>query len=188
LIGAFFLPTGIGNVLGAPLAGWLSDRSIVSWKAKRGGQYVPEDRLRSTLFGACFCVPVSILLSGIVTTYVDGHLGIILNIICLFINGIGVDLVLCPCAAYAVDIFLAHSAEAGAACSGLRSAIIALISTLIFPMLHTVGLLTTDIFFAVLAWFGFIVLWLTIRYGREMHAWVDLPYSVPSHPDPVQQE
>jgi MFS family permease len=113
LIGAFFLPAGLGNIsaphtpihstnpankthanlyiVGAPIAGRLSDRILVKWRARRKGVWVPEDRLRASLFGAGVLVPGSILLFGLVTTFIGGPIGIALDLILLFINGLGVS-------------------------------------------------------------------------------------------------
>ena len=78
------------NLVGAPLAGRLSDRIVVYYRKKRGGVWYPEDRLRATLPGALIVVPLSVLISGLLTEYVPGTLGLVLNLVCLFINGIGV--------------------------------------------------------------------------------------------------
>lgn len=121
------------HAVGAPLAGRISDRIIVKWKTRRG-VWVPEDRLRGTLVGAFFFVPLSVLLSGLVTTYVDGVPGLVANLMLLFMNGLGVslvhgvhadsransllfqvDLVLSPSASYTVDILHNRSAEGMAA-------------------------------------------------------------------------
>ncbi|KAF8162623.1 MFS general substrate transporter [Crassisporium funariophilum] len=115
LIGACFLPMGLGNMIGAPLSGRLSDIMVVRYRKKRGGVWYPEDRLRATLAGALILVPLSIFISGFLTEYVSGTLGLTLNLICLFVNGIGVDLVLSPAAAYFVDLLHSKSAEAMAA-------------------------------------------------------------------------
>ncbi|KAF9009714.1 major facilitator superfamily domain-containing protein [Cyathus striatus] len=56
LVGACFLPAGFGNMIGAPLAGRLSDGIVVRWREKRGGIWYPEDRLRATLFAALILV------------------------------------------------------------------------------------------------------------------------------------
>lgn len=119
--------------VGAPIAGHLSDKYIRTWKAKRGFWY-PEDRLRASLIGALILVPLSVLGSGLLTQYVGGPIGLTLNLLCLFINGLGVghtvaidwflsfsltffnrrkvDLVLGPSAAYIMDILQSRSAEA----------------------------------------------------------------------------
>ena len=55
------------NSVGAPLSGHLSDRAIIVWRERRGGVWVPEDRLRAAIWGAAFCVPVSTLGAGLTT-------------------------------------------------------------------------------------------------------------------------
>ena len=77
------------DLVGAPLAGRLSDQIVVYYRKKRGGEWYPEDRLRATLPGALI-VPLSVLASGLLTEYVPGTLGLILNLVCLFINGFAV--------------------------------------------------------------------------------------------------
>ena len=72
------------------MAGRLSDRIVAKWKAKRGYWY-PEDRLRASIPGALILVPFSMLFSGLVTRYVDGTPGLVLNLVCFFINGLGVS-------------------------------------------------------------------------------------------------
>jgi hypothetical protein len=74
------------------MAGRISDKMVVSWRNRRGGKWVPEDRLRVTLWGAAILVPLSVLFSGLITQFVGGPVGLVLNLICLFVNGIGVRL------------------------------------------------------------------------------------------------
>jgi MFS family permease len=111
LIGLLVLPVGLGNIIGAPLAGRISDHIVVHWRARRKGEWVPEDRLRATIVGAGIMVPMSVLLSGLITNLVPGRIGIGLNVVVLLMNGIGVDLVLSPVSAYFVDVLHARSAE-----------------------------------------------------------------------------
>jgi hypothetical protein len=56
---------------------------LIKWKKRRGGVWVPEDRLRAALLGASTLVPLSVLLSGLTITYLDGPLGIALTLCCL---------------------------------------------------------------------------------------------------------
>ncbi len=108
-------------LVGAPLAGFISDRLVTSYRTHRGGKWYPEDRLRGTLIGAGIFVPLSALGSGLLSdprlAWLFGHgkAGFIGNLICLFFNGMGVDLVLSPSAAYGVDILHERSAESMAA-------------------------------------------------------------------------
>lgn len=78
-------------VVGAPLSGRISDRIIVSWRKRRNGVWVAEDRLRATLSGALILVPISVLCSGLITQFVGGNIGLILNLLCFFVHGIGVS-------------------------------------------------------------------------------------------------
>lgn len=113
LIGACFLPIGLGNagtlrlvgaksspsthasncLVGAPIAGRISDLSIIYWRKQRGGVWYPEDRLRVALLGSATFVPLSVLLSGLLVHFVDGPIGLVLNLVCLFMNGFGVSII-----------------------------------------------------------------------------------------------
>ncbi|KAI0746709.1 MFS general substrate transporter [Daedaleopsis nitida] len=177
LIGAFFIPAGTGNIIGAPLAGWLSDRAVVSWRKRRGGVWMPEDRLRATPWGAGLMVPMSVLLSGLTIKYVPGLPGIILNLMWLFMNGVGVDIVLTPASAYYVDILHSKSAEIMAASAAFRAIIIALVTAGVLPLIHRIGVTATDALFAGIAWLGLGMFLLVIRYGDRMRAWVDVGFS-----------
>src|SRR5690349_20175338 len=77
-------------LVGAPIAGRIADRIVTSWKRKRGGVWYPEDWLRATFSGGLIFVPLSVLGCGLVTTYIEGPLGLTLNLILLFLNGLGV--------------------------------------------------------------------------------------------------
>ncbi|KAJ7127020.1 major facilitator superfamily domain-containing protein [Mycena epipterygia] len=177
IIGACFFPMGLGNIIGAPLAGMLSDRIVIKWRKRRGGVWVPEDRLRATLFGAATFVPLSIVLCGLITHFVEGPLGLSLNLVCFFFNGLGVDLVLSPSSAYTVDVMHSRSAEMMAAAVGLRSLLLSIAISGILPSISYFGLVATNTVAGLLAWGGFLLLWLTIRYGDRMRAWVDVGYS-----------
>ncbi|KAJ7076880.1 MFS general substrate transporter [Mycena belliarum] len=177
IIGALFFPMGVGNIIGAPLAGMLSDRIVIKWRKRRGGVWVPEDRLRATLFGAATFVPISVVFCGLVTHYVEGRIGLTLNLIGFFFNGLGVDLVLSPSSAYLVDVMHSRSAEIMAAGVGLRSLFLSIAISGILPSISYFGVVITNTVVGLLAWGGFILLWLTIKYGDAMRAYIDVGYS-----------
>ncbi len=90
----------------------MSDRVVIRSIEKHGPSvWLPEERLKAALFGALVPVPLSILLSGLITQYIPGPLGLTLNLMCFLMNGLGVDLVLTPLCAYVVDIMRERSAE-----------------------------------------------------------------------------
>ena len=111
----------------------MSDSSVVQWRNLRKGVWYPEDRLRVALPAALFVVPLAVLIFGICTEYVPGPPGLVVTLLCLFMNGLGVrlekvpycqpetsrllqrDFVLSPSTAYIVDFMHEQSAEAVAA-------------------------------------------------------------------------
>ncbi|KAI0648498.1 MFS general substrate transporter [Trametes meyenii] len=178
VIGMFFLASGVGNIVGAPLAGSLSDRAVIHGRARRGGTWVPEDRLRATYWGALVFVPLSCAVFGLATQFVPGPLGIAIDVVCLFVNGVAVDLVLTPMSSYYVDILHSRSAEVWAASAAFRQVAIALSAAAILPLIELFGVAATNAIFAGICWAGFALIILTLRYGDRMRAWVDVGYSL----------
>ncbi|KAG1808328.1 major facilitator superfamily domain-containing protein [Suillus variegatus] len=176
IIGAFFLPNGLGSFVGALIAGRLSDTVVRRWREKRGGAWCPEDRLRAAWIRGLI-VPLSVGASGLITTYIGGLIGLTLNILCLYANGVGVDLVLNPVTAYNVDVMHSRSAEATAACMASRSLITSAATALIIPSIERMGVAWTDIIAAVLAVIGQCIVSFTIHYGDRMRASVDVGFS-----------
>ncbi|KZT74125.1 MFS general substrate transporter [Daedalea quercina L-15889] len=174
LVGACFVALGVGNILGAPLAGRLSDKTVVRWRKRRGGEWVPEDRLRAGLPALATLVPLSVLLFGFTAQYVDGRLGIALCLAWLFMNGIGVDLSLSPVNTYLVDIGRSRSAELMAVQKATRTLVVGTATSGILPLINHLGVSVTDALAAVIALLGFCCLWVTVRYGQRMRTWVDV--------------
>jgi MFS family permease len=177
IIGACFLPNGLGNFIGAPIAGRQSDIVVKRWREKRKGVWYPEDRLRATWIGGLFMVPLSIGASGLITTYVEGPIGLALNLLCLFTNGMGVDFVMNPIGSYNVDVVHSRSAEVTAAYMASRSLLISVATAFVIPSIERIGVAWTNIIAAVLAVTGQGIIFLTIRYGDRMRASVDVGFS-----------
>ncbi|KAF8519865.1 major facilitator superfamily domain-containing protein [Gautieria morchelliformis] len=179
IIGACFFPSGIGSMIGAYTAGRLADRAVIEGRLRREGKWVPEDRLRATLSGALILLPLSVLIFGLTTQFVPGKFGLMINLVCVFINGVGIDIVLSPSATYLVDVLRAQSAEAMGVYSAFRNVFSAIACAGVLPMINGVGLVPTNALTALLAWFAFGLLWITIRYGEELRAWLDVGYTSP---------
>lgn len=77
--------------VGSIIAGYLSDKALIKSARRRGGAWIPEDRLHEAFLGSLLLVSPSILFSGLVLEYVKGTPGFVLNLVCLFINGFGVS-------------------------------------------------------------------------------------------------
>ncbi|OJA12284.1 hypothetical protein AZE42_11055 [Rhizopogon vesiculosus] len=178
IIGACFLPNGLGNFLGSPVAGRVSDIVVRKWRVRRKGVWYPEDRLRATWIGGLFMVPLSIGASGLLTAYVSGPIGLSLNLLCLFINGMGVDFVMSPISSYNVDVVHSRSAEISAAHAATRSLIISAATTLVIPSIERIGVAWTNIIAAVLALVGQGIIFLTIRL---LAAYVNGPIGLSLH-------
>jgi len=71
--------------------GRISDRIIIKWRRKRKGVWYPEDRLRAAVVPLALITPLSLLAFGLVNKFVDGNLGVVLSLVCLFVNGGGVS-------------------------------------------------------------------------------------------------
>ncbi|KXN87031.1 putative transporter AQR1 [Leucoagaricus sp. SymC.cos] len=155
LLGACAIPGGIGEMIGAPISGRISDRIVVQYRKARRGVWYPEDRLRATLSGALVFVPFSMVFSGLTARYIEGPIGLGLVFVCLFINGLGLELVLGPSATYIVDVLHSRSAEAIAANNGTRSIILSVAVAGIMPMIDHYGVFVTNTASAILAWSGF---------------------------------
>lgn len=178
IIGLCFMPSGFGNVVGAPIAGRLADKAVIRGKQKRGGEWYPEDRLRATLSGALILGPLSVLVFGLTTQFISGRVGLIINLVCLFINGVGIDVVLSPSGTYTVDILRDRSAEVVAVGSALRFSACAITSALVLPAIETIGVAATNGITAGLGLLAFVLLWITIRYGAFLRSTVDIGYTL----------
>ncbi|KAF9261792.1 MFS general substrate transporter [Marasmius fiardii PR-910] len=176
-VGLLYAPMGLGNFVGAPFAGWLSDQVLKRILKKRGSVWCPEDRLRPALLGAAVIVPLSVLGVGVITHYVPGALGLGLNMICLFFDGFGIDMVLSPSSAYLVDIVHSRSAESVAAFRGFRALLMSISISAIAPAINRFGILWTNAISALIAWVGFGLLCIVIKHGEAMRNWVDVGYS-----------
>ncbi|KIK36302.1 hypothetical protein CY34DRAFT_531693 [Suillus luteus UH-Slu-Lm8-n1] len=177
IIGACFLPNGLGNFTGAPISGRLSDIVVRRWREKRKGLWFPEDRLRMTWIGGLIMVPLSAGSSGLIMMYVGGPIGLSLNLLCLFFNGVGVDFVFGPIASYNVDVMHSQSAELTAASAAVRSVIISIATALVIPSIERIGVAWTYVIAAILALIGQGIIFLTIRYGDRMRASVDVGFT-----------
>lgn len=85
--GLFFLAPGVGFLAGSVVAGHLSDRCVVRYRARRDGVRFAEDRLNSSLPWFFIVLPVGTLLYGWSVDQEVGGMG--LPISASFIEGFG---------------------------------------------------------------------------------------------------
>lgn len=176
-IGACFLANGFGNMIGAAVSGHLADKAIIAGRARRRGKWYPEDRLIVTIPGGLVLFPAALICSGLTITYVPGRIGLIINLVCLFLAGFGLDTILAPSFTYLVDLFRYRGAEAMAFSSALRYTFGGLASAAALPLINSIGLVYTNLIAAMLGWCAFILLFITIKYGNELRASYDVGYA-----------
>jgi hypothetical protein len=78
-------------IAGAMLSGHLSDYAIIEGRRVRQGKWTPEDRLRAAVPGAMLLLPLSLLVYGYAVVNISGKLGLVVCLVCLFVNGMGVS-------------------------------------------------------------------------------------------------
>ncbi|KIK58836.1 hypothetical protein GYMLUDRAFT_45130 [Collybiopsis luxurians FD-317 M1] len=171
ILGSSFILTGLGNCVSAPIASYISNRVLEYRNSRRRGVHCPEDRLVGAVFACATLVPLSVLGLGIATAYLDGILGLSLTYLCLFVNGVGVTLVLSPSAAYIADVMDSNNGKGVAAIDGIRPFFTHIAVTVVMPMIDNAGMVWTNTGSALLAWVGFGLLLCTLEYGEEMRAW-----------------
>ncbi|KJA19694.1 hypothetical protein HYPSUDRAFT_856658 [Hypholoma sublateritium FD-334 SS-4] len=177
-VGACLLPTGFGNMAGAIMIGPISDRMVIQWRAKRGGVWYPEDRLRAAILPLLIVIPGSILVLGLASKYLEGTLGLVVTLICLFFNGMGVDMTFGPLSAYLVDVIQSSSAESLAANTAFRAVVLSFSIAITLPLVNSIGLLMTNVLCSALTWISCGLLWIIICRGEQLRAWLDVGYSV----------
>ncbi|EIW85698.1 MFS general substrate transporter [Coniophora puteana RWD-64-598 SS2] len=177
-VGACFLPSAAGNLIAAPFIGKISDRIVKKYAEARGGKWVPEDRLNAAKFGGVFLVPVSVVLAGFASAFIDNRpLGIFVSLVALLMNGLGVVAVMAVLQAYIVDVLHSQSAEASSAYFGVRSILCSIITLGIMPSIEHLGVWYTDLLCAAFAWIGYALLMVLLLRGDKLRAWVDIGYT-----------
>ena len=109
LSGLFYLAPGCGYLLGTLFGGRWADRTVRKWIDKRGGERVPEDRLRSCLVALGVVIPCCMLVYGWSIEKAKG--GIPLPVIAMFIQGVAQLFCFPSLNTYCLDVMQGRSAE-----------------------------------------------------------------------------
>ncbi|GEM11038.1 MFS transporter [Rhodotorula toruloides] len=170
ILGCFYLAQGVGNATASRYTGRYADWTLKRWLKRRGGVYVPEDRLYAALLGGGFILPCSVLALGWVLDKGTGKVGLAFAVVLLFIDGIGLMCVLTPSNTYCVDVMPLRSSEVIAVNNACRYIVAAAASAFVLPMINAIGVGWTNTFAAFVVWLGCGMVLLTIRFGPQMRA------------------
>ncbi|KAF8499334.1 major facilitator superfamily domain-containing protein [Hysterangium stoloniferum] len=184
LIGLCFLPAGLGDIAYVEVnkrkQGAYANKGKQSVEANKGkqdnarqGKWFPEDRLLAAIPGLLFLTPCALITLGLSIAFIPGNVGLTISLICLFFNAMGVHSVIGPCSTYLVDLFPSQGAEFLAVVMAARNAFGAITTIAALPIIHQFGIITTYNTMAVLVWLGCILLYVTIRNGDRLRAWVN---------------
>ncbi|SCZ90003.1 BZ3500_MvSof-1268-A1-R1_Chr1-3g01717 [Microbotryum saponariae] len=167
--GKLYCAAGVGNAFASfCFTGRMADHTLKVWLKKRKGVYVPEDRLRATLLGGGLVLPCAVLALGWVIDLGSGKVGLAFTVILLFVNGVGLMMILTAANTYCVDVLQHRSSEVIAVNNFARYTLSAAASAFILPLIQAIGLGGANSFAAGLAWIGFGLVCATIRWGEAM--------------------
>ncbi|KAK7533985.1 major facilitator superfamily domain-containing protein [Phyllosticta citribraziliensis] len=170
-VGLFYLAPGFGYVLGTFGGGRWADRTVRVWIKKRGGQRVPEDRLRSSLPFMGIVIPACIVVYGWTIEKRVG--GIALPVIVMFIQGVAQLFCFPSLNTYCLDVFQSRSAEVVAGNYVARYLAAALASAVCLPAIDRVGIGAYSTLSAAFLMAAAALIWLTAEFGEDWRNKVD---------------
>ena len=119
------------------MGGRYADYITIKWKAKRGGNRIPEDRLRSALPFMGAVIPCCMLIYGWSIEKRFG--GIALPVIMMFFQGVAQLFCFPSLNTYCLDVMQSHSAEVIAGNYVIRYMFGALGSATVLPAVEKIG-------------------------------------------------
>lgn len=166
MAGLSFLGAGVGNLTGAVVNGFLSDRLLLRARAKRGGRHKVEDRLGLNLWPAgLIFMPFGLLLFG---WGIESGLTYWTAIVGFGIQNFGMNQIMTSTSAYLVDAVPGEGASATAAANLVRMVIACVLTLVANPMVQALGPGWTTVLLAALAWFSMFVLLMLKIFGARL--------------------
>jgi len=107
--GLFYIAPGCGYLLGTFFGGRWADRTVKRWIAKRGGERVAEDRLRSSLVAMGCVIPACMLIYGWSIEKEKG--GVALPVVVMFLQGVAQLFCFPSLNTYCLDVMQGRSSE-----------------------------------------------------------------------------
>ncbi|KAF2084682.1 MFS general substrate transporter [Saccharata proteae CBS 121410] len=135
--GLFYIAPGCGYLFGTFFGGRWADHTVKKWIKLRGGERVPEDRIRSALPALGVVIPACILIYGWSIEEAKG--GIPLPVIVMFVQGVAQLFCFPSLNTYCLDVMQSQSAEVVAGNYCVRYIFAALGSALCLPAIEKIG-------------------------------------------------
>lgn len=171
--GLFYLAPGCGYLLGTFFGGRWADRTVRVWMAKRGGERVPEDRLRSCIPFMGLVIPACMLVYGWSLEKRVG--GIALPVVVMFVQGVAQLFCFPSLNAYCLDVMPSSSAEVIAGNYVLRYLFAAMGTALVLPAVEGVGVGWFSSVSALFLAVSSLALCGCVRWGRGWRDAIDVP-------------
>lgn len=135
--GLFYIAPGCGYLFGTFFGGRWADRTVRVWIGKRGGQRIPEDRLKSCLPFVGIVIPACMLIYGWSIEKEVG--GIPLPVIVMFLQGVAQLFCFPSLNTYCLDVMQHRSAEVVAGNYMLRYLFAAAGTAACLPAVEAIG-------------------------------------------------
>lgn len=161
----FYLPSGIGYLVGSFFGGRIADQTVKKYIEKRGKR-IAEDRLRCTYIWFGLLLPSLILIYG---WSIEKKLGgIALPVIMMFINGVAQTMCFPSINSYSMDLMPHMAGDSVSNSYFLRFIWTAIGSGTVLPLVNSIGTGWTYTINAGLLWFGFALCIICIRFGERL--------------------
>ncbi|KAF7323431.1 Major facilitator superfamily transporter protein [Mycena chlorophos] len=185
--GLFYLAPGAGYLAGTFMGGRYADYIVRKWIVKRGGERVPEDRLRSCLPFLGVVIPGCMLVYGWTLEKRVG--GIALPVIVMFLQGMAQLFCFPSLNTYCLDVMQNRSAEIIAGNYMVRYVFAAAASAVVLPAVDAIGVGWFSTISAVFLVISAGAVYATAVLGRRWRDWVDgKPRADVEAPDNSPQE
>lgn len=169
--GLFYIAPGCGYLVGTFFGGRWADRTVKKHIARRSGQRVPEDRLRSSLIAMGLVIPACMLIYGWSIAREVG--GIPLPVIAMFAQGVAQLFCFPSLNTYCLDVMQSRSSEVVAGNYFMRYLFGAAGSAAVLPIVDAIGVGWFSTISAAFVAAGAAGTWLVTVYGQRWRDAID---------------
>lgn len=169
----FYLAPGCGYLVGTFFGGRWADHTVRSWMAKRDGERIAEDRLRSCIPFLGLVIPACMLIYGWSIEKRVG--GIALPVIAMFIQGVAQLFCFPSLNTYCLDVMPSQGAEVIAGNYVVRYVLAAMGTALVLPAVQGVGIGWFSTISALFLAVGALGLCACVRWGKQWRDAIDIP-------------